>query len=37
MPFLKRWLFSGFGPYTFGTPGGIRPYWGQTGEYSVGE
>ncbi len=30
MPWYK---FSGFGPYTWGTPHGIVPYWGPTGEY----
>ena len=28
MPWYK---FSGFGPYSWGTPGGVEPYWGTTG------
>ena len=31
MPWYR---FSGFGPYTYGTPGGIHQYWGGIGEYS---
>ena len=30
MPWYK---FSGFGPYSWGTPAGVAPYWGTEGNY----